>query len=36
MDHEEVGSGGMDWVALALNRNRWRTPVKMEMNSWVP
>jgi hypothetical protein len=24
MDFQEVGSGGMDWIELALNRDRWR------------
>jgi hypothetical protein len=28
----EVGSGGVKWIQLANDRNRWRTPVKAVMN----
>jgi len=27
MDLQEVGYGGMDWIDLAQNRNRWRALV---------
>jgi hypothetical protein len=26
------GSGGMDWIVLALDRNRWQTLVNVVMN----
>jgi len=26
----------MDWVTLAVDRNRWLAPVKMEINGRVP
>jgi hypothetical protein len=32
MDFEEVGCGGMDWIDLAQNRNRWRVVVNAVMN----
>jgi hypothetical protein len=28
--------GGMDWINLALDRDRWRAPVKAVMNLQVP
>jgi len=35
MDLREVGGGG-DWMELAQNRDRWRTPVNTVMNLRVP
>ena len=35
MDLQEVGSGGVDWIELAQNRNRW-VLVTAVMNLWVP
>jgi hypothetical protein len=32
MDFQEVGWGGMDWIYLAKDRDRWRALVKAVMN----
>jgi hypothetical protein len=32
MDRQEVGCGGMDWIELAHDINRWRTLVNAVIN----
>ena len=36
MDLEEVGCGSMDWIELALDRDRWRALVTAVMKLLVP
>jgi len=36
MDFQKVRCGGMDWIDLAQDRDRWQALVNDVMNLWVP
>jgi hypothetical protein len=36
VDGGEIGWGGVDWIGLAQDRNKWRALVNEVMNLWFP
>jgi len=36
MDLQEIGCGGMDWIDMVQDRDRWQALVDMVMNIRVP
>jgi len=36
MELQEVGFGGMDWIGLAQDKDRFRALVSTVMNLWIP
>jgi hypothetical protein len=35
MDLQEVGCGGVDWIELTQERDRWQALLNAVMNLWV-
>jgi hypothetical protein len=35
IDHGEIGSGDMDWIDLAQDRDQWKALVNTAVNPWV-
>jgi hypothetical protein len=36
MDLQEVGCGGMEWIGLDKDRDKWRALANVVINLWVP
>jgi hypothetical protein len=36
MDLLEIGWGGVDWISLPQDRDKWKALVNAVMNLWVP
>jgi hypothetical protein len=36
MDLRDIGCGGMDWINLAQDKDKWRALVNTVRNFWVP
>jgi hypothetical protein len=36
MDLPEVGCGGMDWIELVQDRDRWQALINVVMNLQIP
>ena len=36
MDLQQAGCGGMEWIDLAQDRDRWQTLVNAKMNLGIP
>jgi hypothetical protein len=36
MDFQEMGNGGLDWIEVVQNSDRWRALVNAAMNLRVP
>jgi hypothetical protein len=36
MDIAEIGWGGVDWMGLVQDRDKWRALVNAVVNLWVP